>query len=404
MEATEGSFTDFPVCRSAPPNAVKAQIDDGGADQLPSPVIEKDELGFITLNMDEPSKERDESKKKKKDHSKENNVKDLEDGATDGPGDLRQGSIRNASTIRCRRPNCKRSLPAEEARVKFRTCSNCYTFYCSRQCRKAHYERHKSQCPRTRISNLCTQVLMRVREDPSSRRHLSICATRGLLSRGRGVVKLVFLNAEDALDYLRDGWEALKGQTFYVPRTELMPQEMGTEVFAQVRILCDKYNTDRKFILLAAISVTTEVQSESPEGTVTVSMEREVVVRGVKMRLAPPLPEDEVQTLICTITNDPPVDGQTELTREDLQRGLDTINAQMEERGVDLATAYPEVYGKIALFVEKREPFIPFNIFPVDKRTGKMFMCILLPWADDEIIMKISSKTTASRSRRKWII
>lgn len=245
---------------------------------------------------------------------------------------------------------------------------------------------------------------MKVREDPCSRRHLSICATRGLLSRGRGVVKLVFLNAEDALEYFCNGWDSLKGQTFYVPRTELMPQEMGAEVFGQVRILCDKYNTDRKFILLAAISVMSEVQTNTPEGVVTVNIERDVVVRGVKMRLAPPLPEDEVQTLICTVTNDPPVDGILDVTSEDLQKGLDAINSQMEERGVNLSESYPEVYAKIVKFVEKKEPFVPFNIFPVDKRNGKMFMCILLPWADGEIIMKISSKTTASRSRRKWII
>ncbi|XP_071036400.1 uncharacterized protein [Parasteatoda tepidariorum] len=299
------------------------------------------------------------------------------------------------SHLKCHRPKCSKSLPTEEARVKFRTCANCYTYYCSRQCRKLHMSRHKDHCPQTRISNLCKQVLMKARDDPVSRRHLSLCAKRGLLSRGRGAVKLLFLNPEDALDYLVHGWESAKGQTLYVSRSDLLPQEMGADVFTQVRNFCDKYNPERKFILLAAITVANEIAA---------ALEREVVVRGAKMHLSPSLPEDDVQTLILTITKtDPETGDPAQTTVEDRKNGLSVVVEQLAARGVDLEKLYPHTYRKILRFVNDNEPFTPISIFPTDERNGRVFMCIILPWADADIITNISTKGGLNKSsKRKW--
>ncbi|GIX97050.1 apical junction component 1 homolog [Caerostris darwini] len=298
--------------------------------------------------------------------------------------------------LQCHRPKCSKSLPAEEARAKFRTCPNCYTYYCSRQCRKLHLARHKDHCPQTRISNLCKQVLMKARDDPVSRRHLSLCAKRGLLSRGRGAVKLLFLNPEDALDYLVHGWEGAKGQTLYVSKADLLPQEMGSDVFSQVRSFCEKYNPERKFILLAAITVTNEVAA---------ALEREVVVRGAKMHLSPSLPEDDVQTLILTITKtDPETGDPAETTVEDRRGGLGVVVEQLSARGVDLEKQYPHTYRKILKFVNENEPFSPISVFPTDQRNGRIFMCIILPWADPDIIVNISSKVGIGKSsKKKWM-
>ncbi|CAL1287213.1 unnamed protein product [Larinioides sclopetarius] len=300
--------------------------------------------------------------------------------------------------LKCHRPKCSKNLPVEEARAKFRTCPNCYTYYCSRQCRKLHLARHKDHCPQTRISNLCKQVLMKARDDPVSRRHLSLCAKRGLLSRGRGAVKLLFLCPEDALDYLVHGWESAKGQTLYVSKSDLLPQEMGSDVFSQVRSFCEKYNPERKFILLAAITVTNEVAA---------ALEREVVVRGAKMHLSPSLPEDDVQTLILTITKTNPETGDpAETTVEDRKNGLSVVVEQLTARGVDLEKQYPHTYRKILKFVNENEPFSPISIFPTDQRNGRIFMCIILPWADPDIIVNISSKVGASvgkSSKKKWM-
>lgn len=301
--------------------------------------------------------------------------------------------------LKCHRPRCNKSLPAEEARVRFRTCPNCYTYYCSRQCRKLHLARHKDHCPQTRISNLCKQVLMKARDDPISRRHLSLCARRGLLSRGRGAVKLLFLCPEDANDYLVHGWESTKGQTLYVARSDLLPQEMGSDVFSQVRNFCDKYNPERKFILLAAITVTNDIAQ---------ALNREIVVRGAKMHLSPSMPEDDVQTLILTISKtDPQTGDPIESTAEERRKGLSGIVEQLSARGVDVEKQYPHTYRKIMRFVEDNDPFSPISIFPTDQRSGRVFMCIILPWADADIIANISAKGGAGATKsikKKWML
>ncbi|XP_067129983.1 uncharacterized protein [Centruroides vittatus] len=303
------------------------------------------------------------------------------------------GTTKSTGTIKCQRPKCNKSLPVDEARSKFRTCPNCYTYYCSRQCRKLHWARHQGKCPQTKISNLCKQVLMKVRDDPTSRRHLSTCARRGFLSRGRGAVKLMFPCQDDALDYLCKGWEAVKAQTIYISRSDLLASEIGSDIFSQVRTLCEKYNPDRKFVLLAAIMIVSE-GSGSPGGF----LDREVVVRGTKLHLAPPLVEDDVPTLILTVIKEP---HPTETTYEDRLSGMRSIENQLSDRGVILSEQFPEVYSKLNQFVEKNESFAPVNIFPTDKRTKKLFMCIILPWADGDIILNISSKTSRVRSKKK---
>ncbi|XP_076315446.1 uncharacterized protein LOC143227980 [Tachypleus tridentatus] len=97
----------------------------------------------------------------------------------------RNESTQGQRSIMCNRPKCTKVMPEVEAQAKFRMCPNCYTYYCSKHCRKAHWDRHQDQCPYTKISNMCQQILIKVRQDPISRRNFSVCARRGYLSRGR---------------------------------------------------------------------------------------------------------------------------------------------------------------------------------------------------------------------------
>ncbi|XP_022244490.1 uncharacterized protein C9orf172 homolog [Limulus polyphemus] len=305
---------------------------------------------------------------------------------------------RNESTqlqglITCNRPKCTKVMPAGEVQAKFRMCPNCYTYYCSKHCRKAHWDRHQNQCPYTKISNMCQQVLLKVRQDPVSRRNLSVCARRGYLSRGRGAVKLVFYSIDDAIDFMCKGWDSIRGQNTYIPRNEIIPQEMGTDTYTHIRSLCDRYNPGKKFVLLAAVRVTEEMSSGA--GAL---VEREIIIRGTKLRLAPPQPEDDLQTVILTIAKGPGSD-LTERYQE-----CEAMKRHLQERGINLAAEFPDMYAKIKHFVEGGEAFVPFNVFLTDRRTTKMFMCIILPWADAEIFQNISAKETVSKSRRLWML
>jgi MYND finger len=46
-------------------------------------------------------------------------------------------------TIHCRNSKCGKMATGLEARREFKTCHNCNAYYCSRECRRAHWEKHK---------------------------------------------------------------------------------------------------------------------------------------------------------------------------------------------------------------------------------------------------------------------
>ncbi|XP_076315480.1 apical junction component 1 homolog [Tachypleus tridentatus] len=305
----------------------------------------------------------------------------------------RNESTQGQRSIMCNRPKCTKVMPEVEAQAKFRMCPNCYTYYCSKHCRKAHWDRHQDQCPYTKISNMCQQILIKVRQDPISRRNFSVCARRGYLSRGRGAVKLVFYNIDDAIGFICKGWDSIRGQNTYIPRGDIIPQGMGTDTYAHIRSLCDRYNPGKKFVLLAAVRVTQEMSSGA--GAL---VERDIIMRGTKLRLTPPQPEDDLQTVILTIAKGPGSD-LTERHQE-----CEAMKRHLQERGINLAAEFPDIYAKIKHFVEGGEAFVPFNVFLTDRRTTKMFMCIILPWADAEIFHNISAKETVTKSRRLWML
>ncbi|XP_042148618.1 apical junction component 1 homolog [Ixodes scapularis] len=311
-------------------------------------------------------------------------------------------------TVRCHWGDCNKAVPkGPNGKVKVHTCPTCYGYFCSRACRGRH--RDAKRCPFTRVSNLCQEVLHRIRHDPTSRHQLSLCAQRGLLSRGRGVIRLVFQGPQRAAQFLEAGWgEVVRGQMFYVARDDLLPHDMGPRVYARVRALCDDYDPGRKFVLLVAVCVTQEVVTPAGLGAIS----REMVVKAMKLRLSGPLPEEDVQTLILPVVSSsavpPPAAGSTSngllpQHRHRLQ-GLHHVERQLEARGIDLAGSYPELYAKIRAFVDSGELFAPVCTFPVDVRTGQVFMCIVLPWADQELLDRMAGTRSAAsvRNKKRW--
>ena len=67
-----------------------------------------------------------------------------------------------AVIIQCRNTKCGKSTKLSEARKSFKTCHNCFTYYCSRDCRKEHWERHKRKCLFSRINSGCKHITKKV--------------------------------------------------------------------------------------------------------------------------------------------------------------------------------------------------------------------------------------------------
>lgn len=86
--------------------------------------------------------------------------------------------------------------------------------YCSRDCRRAHWEKHRKACLHSRVSVLCRQVLSSCKDDADTLSHLSILARRGYLTQGRGVVRILFRSPESAEVFVKQGFQRI-GKTFF---------------------------------------------------------------------------------------------------------------------------------------------------------------------------------------------
>ena len=163
--------------------------------------------------------------------------------------------------IRCRNPKCENSATLADAKKYYKSCHNCQYLYCSRDCRRLGWEKHRRACLHSRASNLCRQILATCKDDMDSLRHLSVLARRGFLSQGRGVVRVLFRSADAAESFTKNGFQCL-GEASYVRWPDLMPAEMGLELYSELLKLSTEYKPESKMLIYVAICVV----SEAPGG------------------------------------------------------------------------------------------------------------------------------------------
>ncbi|CAD5228966.1 unnamed protein product [Bursaphelenchus okinawaensis] len=166
--------------------------------------------------------------------------------------------------VRCRK--CDRTKHISHARNTYVSCKHCYTYYCSRMCRADDWDRHKERCSFARITTLCKEVIVKVRNDPETQYHMSKIARDGYRKEGRGSVNIRILSAHSAQMYLKYGWKSLlayedpENLLFYYPIQQLVHQRKEPSLIQ----LCRKYNPEEKFILSVSIIADIEQCPQTP--------------------------------------------------------------------------------------------------------------------------------------------
>lgn len=285
--------------------------------------------------------------------------------------------------------------------------------YCSRDCRRAHWEKHRKACLHSRVSVLCRQVLSSCKDDADTLSHLSILARRGYLSQGRGVVRILFRSPESAEVFVKQGFQRI-GEASYVRWPELMPQEMGPELYSELLRLSTEYKPDSKMLIYVAICVVSEAPCSA--SSTSVKWERQLVSRCAKLKLNKTLPLDLIgnnsmantghnrtTSNTSTSASDPLATTSTaigESTRvytdvliltfnlfdkcQNTQRNRELVLSNMQfalkKRGVNLRKHYPEIFQRLNSFVEgTTDRFMPVTLHPRDSSTGQPFICIMMP-------------------------
>ncbi|OAD57330.1 hypothetical protein WN48_02256 [Eufriesea mexicana] len=317
--------------------------------------------------------------------------------------------------IRCRNNKCNNSATLAEAKKTYKSCHNCTCLYCSRECRRAHWQRHRRTCLHSRAGSLCKQVLSSAKEDPITLKHISALAKRGYAFHGRGAVKCFFSSLEAAEKFISNGFVDL-GEPTYVRWSDLLAREMGAELYAEVIRLCKSYNPDTRLVLYVAVFVVSEVPTSG-----AVKWERQLVSRCAKIHLdsanrhhtssSSASPQGRQQsTSPCNITREMESPEMLVLTSLPGNNGQNTpkkireisfanIQRQLKLRGVSLRRHFPQVYRKLRAYVDGTvDKFPPVTMYPRDQASGKSFMCIIMLGVEAERLQLLPTDSSRVRT------
>ncbi|XP_077593818.1 apical junction component 1 homolog isoform X1 [Stigmatopora nigra] len=288
-------------------------------------------------------------------------------------------------TMMCSNNRCRRTETLFNACLYFKSCHSCYTYYCSRNCRREDWDVHKESCVYGRVGSSCRHIIKHCRETLPVHKAFSRLAKVGYLSRGRGVLFLGFPNAASSLSFLRagpDALDALPASPTYLSLRELEAfQEHLGEYGRELKEAGREYDPDECFVLNVSVAV-----GEPPSDGPSPRNRAPAVRKHAKVALASFSPErksherrGDMETLILT---PPPgtadIDKEGEEGRKAREICFVNIQRELRIRGVFLRQQYPRVYEQLCDFVENNLRFTPTTIYPVDKRTGKQFMCMIM--------------------------
>lgn len=221
-------------------------------------------------------------------------------------------------------------------------------------------------------------------------RNLTLMARRGYLqSSGRGIVRILFRSPEAAESFLRQGYQKL-GEASYVRWPDLLPAEMGPELYSELLRLSTEYKPESKMLIYVAICVVSEVPTTKTSAPVR--WERQLVSRCAKLKLCKSaLRELDASELIAPPVNELPMDililtfnASQKIAQDRRELIMRNVQEVLRSRGVVLRKNYPEVWQRLNTFVEGiTDRFVPVTVHPRDANTGREFVCIIMPNTDE---------------------
>lgn len=285
-------------------------------------------------------------------------------------------------TMMCSNNKCRRTETLFNACLYFKSCHSCYTYYCSRNCRREDWDIHKESCLYGRIGSICRHIIKHCRETVEVHKAFSRIAKVGFLSRGRGVLFLGFPNPGSSSKFLQYGLDSLLMSPTYLSLRELesFRDNLG-EYCKELQEAGKEYDPNECFLLNVSIAVGEQLpDGPSPRNHApTVRKYAKVALASFSPERKVHKKESDMETLILT---PPPGTADIDKEGEDGRKAREicfiNIQRELRIRGVFLRHEYPQVYQQLCEFVESNRRFTPTTIYPIDKRTGKQFMCMIM--------------------------
>ncbi|XP_058158733.1 apical junction component 1 homolog [Dasypus novemcinctus] len=325
-----------------------------------------------------------------------------------GPGEPAEASPEPSADeddlMTCSNARCRRTETLFNACLYFKSCHSCYTYYCSRLCRREDWDAHKARCVYGRVGSVCRHVLQFCRDSGPVHRAFSRIARVGFLSRGRGVLFLGFPSPGSADNFLRFGLEGLLLSPTYLSLRELATHAAPLGSYARELAAAGRlYEPAECFLLSVSVAVGPGAAPpgaparpapapRSPGPTVR-KFAKVALAAGSPARPPPSRGrEPDMETLILT---PPPgtagLDQEGEAGRRAREVAFIHIQRELRLRGVFLRREFPRVYEQLCEFVEANRRFTPTTIYPTDRRTGRPFMCMIMAASEPRALDWVAS-------------
>lgn len=159
----------------------------------------------------------------------------------------------------CENPLCRKE---EEllgiVELTFKSCSACFTHYCSPECKKIHWPEHRTVCRYGTIDCHMKSILRICKHTAPIHLYLSETARNGFMAKGRGAVMLIFLSPKDAELFIKTGLEYFKHRRnapSYSSLSEIQLAGAYTKYQKLLLKVVSEYSTVHEFVVNIAIVV-----------------------------------------------------------------------------------------------------------------------------------------------------
>ena len=284
--------------------------------------------------------------------------------------------------ISCAYPPCGRRETVKEKRnTTFTSCVACFTYYCSKECRKSHWQDHKNMCYFGRVTFYTKSLIRRLETNLSIRYQLSKMAQDGFHRKGRGCVMINFTSPVTAKFFLVSGTDVFPSSPMYTSIQEVTKEGITTKHQVLLLQTLQDYNPGSEFVTNIGIAV--GQQQETDPSVPPSRHNSNIVLRCAKLPLHPDHVDDDtppneessyeikVFYLPKSIQHDFVSDAEARRYYcQEISRGL-------RRYGIRLKIDYPETYEKLCLYVEHNIGFMPMTLY--GQAEGKNFKCIIFP-------------------------
>ena len=299
---------------------------------------------------------------------------------------LRRGST---TVIKCSNPRCEREeVLFGGEKTTYTSCPACFTYYCSRSCRRVHWSEHKKVCFFGRINSYIRSFIYLCHKKEVLKYQLSKTAKDGHKKKGRGSVMVTFASAQSARKFMTTGCTFFPSPPTYSSLVDLQAEGVISKHKVALMQHIKDYEPEEEFVLnLAIIAGKMENLPANPVPRRKVNTVLQVIKIPLSSKLKetspkPALPNDpNTETKVFYL----PKCARHEFVNENEARRhyCRNISKNLKQYGIRLKHDYPDVYEKLCLYVDQNVRFTePLTVY--GNQGKKIVMCKIMPETGDE--------------------